>query len=168
MAAPDSARAWIEALGLQAHPEGGWYREVYRSPERVAAEGLPERYTGPRSLGTSIYFLMTGDRPTRFHRLRSDETWHFHAGSGAVVHLLIEGAGYARGLVGLDVDAGERPQVQIPRGAWFAATVNDPDGYTLVGCTVQPGFEFEDFELGQRDALLASFPDHRDVILRGT
>lgn len=156
-----TADDWIRALGLLPHPEGGFYREVYRSPESAA--DLPSRYDGAaRSLGTSIYYLLRqGDR-SRFHRLKSDEIWHFHAGGSATVHLLLEDGRYEQRRIGTDMASGERPQVIIPQGCFFGATVEAD--YILVGCTVFPGFDFADFELADRAALQQQYPKRAAII----
>jgi predicted cupin superfamily sugar epimerase len=167
MTLPHDAQTWIEALGLELHPEGGYYREMWRSPEAVT--GLPARYgDGSRSLGTSILFLIPGGVDTRFHTLRSPETWHFHAGGGGTVHRLEVGGGLSSFPMGLDVRGGQHLQVHIPPGTPFAATVEPGQSFLLVGCTVWPGFSFEDFALCDRAALLAEWPAHAALIHRCT
>jgi hypothetical protein len=163
-----SAEEWIRALRLLPHPEGGYYRECYRSAERVERAGLPPRYGASRAFSTSIYFLLKSGQASHFHRVASDETWHFHDGSGATLFLLRSDGGLDIHRVGSDPSKGEEPQVTIPRGTWFAAAVEESDSYSLVGCTVAPGFDFADFELGKREELLAQFPRQREAILRFT
>ena len=153
---------WIGVLGLAAHPEGGWFREVFRSPERVAREGLPVRFPGTRSLATSILYLLGAGERSRFHRLRADELWCHHAGGAVHLHLLERGG--ARTLV----VGGDTPQVTVPHGTWFAAEPEPGAEFALAGCFVSPGFEFEDFELAERAALLAEFPDERERVMRFT
>lgn len=159
---------WIERLELDPHPEGGYFRETYRSEEDLSAENLPERYGSGRSLSTAIYFLLRGSQVSRFHRLKSDELWHFHAGSSVTIHLIDPDGSYSQLRLGSDPDRGERFQRVIPAGCWFGATVDDPDSYTLVGCTVAPGFDFADFEMGDRTTLSTQFPAYREVIERLT
>ena len=163
MSAPVSdARRLIDALGLEAHPEGGWFREVFRSPERIERAGLPERFPTARSLATSIlYLLATGERSC-FHRLRADELWCHHAGGAMHLHLLERGA--ARTLV----VGGDTPQASVPHGTWFAAEPAPDAGFALVGCFVSPGFEYEDFELASRERLLAEFPAEQAVVTKFT
>ncbi|MGD0781893.1 MAG: cupin domain-containing protein [Candidatus Aminicenantales bacterium] len=155
---------WIRALNLRPHPEGGFFREIYRSEERIAQAGLPPRYGGPRSLSTSIYFLLLSGQVSRLHRLRSDEIWHFYEGSPAVLHALGPDGAYAAVTLGRDAAAGQGFQALVRAGWWFGAEVAAPDSFTLVGCTIAPGFDFDDFELGRRDDLLASYPARRGII----
>jgi len=160
------AEDWIRTLGLQPHPEGGAFRETWRAAD--SATGLPARFTGPRALGTSIYFLLRAGERSHLHRLRADEVWHFHDGGALQLHLLVPGEGYRRLLLGRDAARGERPQCVVPHGAWFGAEPAEGAAFALVGCTCAPGFEFGDFEMGTRAALLAEFPDHRGIVERLT
>lgn len=162
------ASYWIEHLSLKPHPEGGYFRETHRSADRVRDEHLPERYNGDRAFSTAIYFLLTGDRPSRFHRLASEELWHFHAGCAATIHLIDPAGNYSQMRIGSNPERGESFQIVIPSGCWFAAEADDFDGYVLVGCTVVPGFDFADFELARRDLLLSHYPQQRAVIERLT
>lgn len=155
---------WIEKLGLIKHPEGGWFKEVYRAGESVKVEHLPERYTGGRHHSTSIYFLLPSDTFSAFHRIKSDELWHFYTGSAVTVYMIDEEGSYSEIKLGGNAEAGEVFQCVIPRNVWFGAKVNEPDSYTLVGCTVSPGFHFDDFELGKREELLKTFPQHKEII----
>ena len=159
---------WIRELGLTPHPEGGHFRETYRSAETVAADALPDRFDGDRCLGTAIYFLLAGANFSAFHRIRSDEAWHFHDGTGLTIHVLTAGGTHERRLLGLDVERGDSPQVVVPAGYWFAAEVTSPDGFALVSCTVAPGFDYLDFELADRAALAAQYPPHRELVERLT
>ncbi|OEK02428.1 hypothetical protein BFP97_13245 [Roseivirga sp. 4D4] len=158
-----SAEYWIEKLKLQAHPEGGYFNETYRSKEHIEGTELPSRYGSSRVFGTSIYFLLTIESVSNFHRLASDEIWHYHQGGGAIIHMISEEGELTSKRIGPDLEAGESLQVIIPKGTWFAAEV-ERDAYILVGCTVAPGFEFEDFELADRDALSSAYPQHGTLI----
>jgi predicted cupin superfamily sugar epimerase len=162
------ATYWIDRLGLQEHPEGGFFRESYRSADRLEAGILGGRYDGPRVASTSIYFLLTSEASSSLHRLRSDEVWHFHAGSALTVHVIDPEGTYQALRVGLDLGAGQRPQAVVPAWSWFGATVDEPGSYALVGCTVAPGFDFADFELADRQELSRKFPDHAGLIARLT
>lgn len=163
-----TAADYIQALELQPHPEGGWFRETYRAPETIPGSGLPERFAGARSFSTAIYFLLSTETFSRFHRIRSDELWHFYAGSPLTVHVL-DPDGDCRSLhLGQNPAAGETFQALVPAGCWFAAEVTAPDGFALVGCTVAPGFDFADFELARRAELVAEYPDQRELISRLT
>jgi predicted cupin superfamily sugar epimerase len=132
--APDEADRIIRALGLQPHPEGGWYRETFRD---VAPGG--------RALSTAIHFLLKAGEASRWHRIDAAEVWHWHRGGPVELVVQAEGQPAAVHRLGGDVEAGEQPQVVVPAGAWQRAR---PLGaYALVGCTVAPGFEFSSFEL---------------------
>jgi predicted cupin superfamily sugar epimerase len=166
----NDAAFWIERLDLRPHPEGGYFRETYRAAETIAADGLPERFDGPRAFGTAIYFLLTREAFSAFHRIRSDELWHFYAGDAVTLAILdADGKGrLATQCLGRDPVRGAMPQVVIPAGAWFAAEVASAGSFALVGCTVAPGFDFADFELADRGTLVERYPQHRNVIERLT
>ncbi|MCA9405179.1 MAG: cupin domain-containing protein [Candidatus Omnitrophica bacterium] len=164
----NAAEFRISQLQLQPHPEGGYYREVYRAADRVSSAGLPERYKDERALGTSIYFLLKAGEVSKFHRLQSDEIWYFHAGSPVAIHLISPTGEYQKEIVGLEIAEGQSLQVIIPHGHWFAAEVGFNGSYGLVSCAVFPGFEFNDFELADRNALLKLFPHHQDLIIKFT
>lgn len=159
---PD-ARYWIQMLGLQPHPEGGHYRETYRSSQRLMGCCLHE-HTGPRVAATAIYYLLKGGEFSASHRLRSDEMWHFYTGSPLRIYVIYETGDLQQIVLGSTPEKGETFQAVIPAGCWFGAVVDDPEGYALVGCTVAPGFEFEDFELGDRQRLIELYPQHRHII----
>ena len=161
------AQYWIEKLNLQEHPEGGYFVETYRSKERLNESKLPDRYKTSRVFGTSIYFLLTTKSVSNFHRLASDEIWHFHLGGSAKIHFIDKEGEYSEHLIGADLEAEMSLQVVIPKGTWFAAEVVD-DEFVLVGCTVAPGFEFEDFELADRTELSSVYPQHSTLIARFT
>ena len=168
MSQQTEAELWIDALGLSPHPEGGYFKEVYRSPEMSEPAGLPERYGEPRALGTSIYFLLRSEDVSKLHRLRSDEIWHFYAGTPLTLHILTPDGNYRTDLLGNDPGRGENLQVCVNRFHWFGATVNREESYSLVGCTMAPGFDFDDFELGEREELLSRYPEHEELISRLT
>lgn len=159
-----TAQYWINKLNLQKHPEGGYFCEVYRSEEEIKQESLPSRYSGARNHSTSIYFLLTSDEFSAFHRIKSDETWHFYYGKAVTIHMIDEKGNYSSIRLGSNPESEEVFQFTIPHGTWFAASVEEPDSYVLVGCTVSPGFHFDDFELGKREELLKLFPQHEKLI----
>ena len=159
-----TAQYWINKLQLIKHPEGGYYREVYRSGEFVHKKNLPDRYSSFRSFSTSIYFLLESNEFSSFHRLKSDEIWHFYEGSPINILMILPNGEFKRIVMGHDADAGEVYQSVIPKGCWFAAHVNNPESFSMVGCMVSPGFDFEDFELGTMDGLLKLFPQHAELI----
>lgn len=161
------AHYWIQTLGLQPHPEGGYYRETYRSTLRLMGCCLTE-HGGARVAATAIYYLLEGSQFSALHRLRSDEMWHFYAGSPLRLSLITPEGLLHQVLLGNNPARGEVFQAVVPAGCWFGAEVEDPQGYTLVGCTVSPGFDFEDFEIGDRQHLIACYPQHRHLIERLT
>jgi predicted cupin superfamily sugar epimerase len=159
-----SAQYWIHELSLIPHPEGGYYRETYRSELSIAREALPPQFTGPRLVSTAIYFLLEGDNFSAFHRLRSDELWHFYAGSPITVQVIDPEGDHSEIQLGDDPDAGEVLQAAVKAGRWFASRVRDSKTFALAGCTVAPGFDFADFELGKRAELVRLYPQHRSLI----
>ena len=159
---------WVEKLELLPHPEGGFYKEVYRPDEKIPAGALPDRFKGDRILGSGIYFLIHHQNFSAFHRLQGDELWHFYAGDTVSLHLIHPDGRYELRQVGNDLEIGAAFQVKVPALCWFAASVDAPDGYALVGCTMAPGFDFEDFEMAERESLTSTFPRHRSLIERFT
>jgi uncharacterized protein len=162
------AEYWIEKLQLAPHPEGGYFRQTYRSGLGIAREALPAGFGGARAASTAIYFLLAGKNFSAFHRLRSDEVWHFYAGDPLVVHVIDPEGKYSRILLGCDLEAGQVLQAVVPAGCWFSSHVADWNSFAVVGCTVAPGFEFEDFEMGKREELVREYPQHREMIERLT
>lgn len=163
-----NADYWINSLGLIPHSEGGYYREIYRAEGIIAQAGLPMRYSGGRAYATTIYYLLNSGDVSHLHRLKSDEQWFHIDGSALTIHSIDPDGTYARHHIGKNLRNGERPHAVVPRGCWFGGTVDAPDSYTLVGCFVAPGFDFDDFELAERDGLLKEFPQHGAVITRLT
>ena len=150
----------IARLGLQRHPEGGWYRRTFTSSLELPAAALAGRHDGPRPCGTAIYYLLTADDASRPHRLRSDELFHFHVGDPVEQLQLRPDGGGALLLLGPDLAAGMTPQLHVPAGVWQAARLRPggSHGWTLLGCTVTPGFDFADFEPGDPATLAAAYP----------
>lgn len=157
-----SKQEWIQQLSLLPHPEGGYYREVFRGNDVISSGD--NRYSGPRNNITSIYFLLGSEDRSVFHRLKSDEIWYYHAGCSATLHLLDADGNYRKEIIGPEGQL----QVIITRDQWFGATVNTPDSYILVSCAVAPGFDFSDFEMASREELLASYSQHEEIIKRLT
>lgn len=168
-----TADDFIETLGLEAHVEGGYFKEVYRStlsfsPEPVSgwqgeASGV---FSGNRSLCTSIYFLLKSRQFSAFHRLKADEIWFFHWGSSLRVHQIDEFGVYSTEILGGDIHHGEVPQVLFRAGVYFAAEPVNQDSFSLVSCVVSPGFDYRDFELPGRAELSQKFPQHIPIIDR--
>ncbi len=153
------AAHFISALELSPHPEGGWYRETFRSGQTVTTG----RGT-TRDAATAIYFLLTAEAFSAFHRIASDETWHFYRGDPIVIEIIRPDGSHERRTVGAGLDF----QTTVVAGAYFAAHVETIGGYALVGCDVAPGFAFEDFELADRRTLAAAFPEHAALVERFT
>lgn len=158
----------IRELGLLDHPEGGYYRETYRSRGKISAKELDPAFEGDRNFSTAIYFLLTSGNFSAFHRIRQDEVWHFYEGSNIVLHLLKPDRAYEQVILGPDITRGQHLQFVVEAGTWFASEVVDPGSYALAGCTVSPGFDFQDFEMASATDLQALYPAHRDLIERLT
>jgi uncharacterized protein len=162
-----TAEQWITKLNLSPHPEGGHYRQTYRAHEGITGEHLPSRFGSARRYATAIYYLLAEPEVSKFHRLKADEIWHFYAGNPLALHV-IDGEQLKTTRLGPNFDHGEVFQLVVAAGCWFGAEVIAPNSYALVGCTVAPGFEFEDFELGIGEELARQCPAYRDLIIRLT
>ena len=149
----------------QLPEEGGFYIETYRSQETIGPEALPERFVGRRSLGTAILYLLTANTVSKLHRLKSDEIFHFYLGDEVtMLQLFPDGSGKLVRL-GNNLSDGERPQVLVPGGVWQGSYLRGgPHGYALMGTSVTPGFEFEDFTRGEWSELVRLYPDHSELI----
>lgn len=162
------AQYWIKHLKLKRHPEGGYYAELFRSETKIPKEVLPDHYSGDRSVATQIYFLVDKAGFSAFHRLDSDELWHFYQGNPLLLHLIHEDGSYEQIKLGSDFEAGESFYARVAAGVYFAAEVENEDEYALVGCTMAPGFDFEGFELPKADTLIEQCPQHGELIKRLT
>jgi uncharacterized protein len=162
------AQYWINHLALKPHPEGGFFRESYRSSVVIPESALPANFRGPRSASTAIYFLLAGEEFSALHRLAADEVWHFYAGSPLLVHSINPNGHHSVIRLGHNADAEEQQQCVVPGGHWFGSCLDAPDTYALVGCTVAPGFDFSDFEMARRPDLLTHYPQHSRVIYKLT
>lgn len=152
----------VELLGLRPHPEGGFYRETFRSPLLLT---LPDGRI--RAASTAIHFLLPSGAHSAFHRVAADEAWHHYAGAPLELVTIDAEGTVGRVLLGSNPAVGEQPQHVVPSGVWQAARPVG-EGFALVGCTVAPGFDFADFEMPSRTALLGLFPGHRELILEFT
>jgi hypothetical protein len=159
-----NAQYWIDRLRLSPHPEGGYYRVTYQSALTLVQDALPSGFHGDRFASTAIYFLLAESDFSAFHRIASDELWHFYAGSGLIVYIIDPEGNYSELQIGDGFEAGEVFQAVVQAGCWFASRLKDPAGFALVGCTVAPGFDFSDFELAKRSELTAAYPKHRKLI----
>ena len=154
----------VDFYQLQPHPEGGFYKETYRSKESISHPGLPERFKGERSFSTAIYFLLPAGHFSAFHRIKSDELWHFYAGVALNIYVInVEGTLTLINL-GADILNGETMQAIVPAGCWFASRPAKSTGYCFAGCTVSPGFDFADFELAKDEELTQRYPQHKELI----
>lgn len=163
-----TAQEIIEKLELQEHPEGGYFKETYRSTEQIPTTVLGEEYQGDRNHSTCIYFLLTSEKFSAFHKINQDEIWHYYKGAPLKLHIISKEGEYSYHMIGNDLQKGEVPQYVVKGGDWFAAEVLDANAYTLVGCTVAPGFDFADFILPERKELTVLFPQYQEVISRLT
>lgn len=153
----------IQQLDLQPHPEGGFYRRTYCSHEHITRDGSGAQ----RRASTGIYYLLHDHAYSAWHRIDADEMWHFYAGDRLLIHTLDEhGACSTLRLGNMLQDPHAVFQCVVPAGSWFAAEREGAQGYSLVGCTVAPGFEFDTFELADTQALLRRYPQHEALILR--
>jgi predicted cupin superfamily sugar epimerase len=161
-----TAEQLIDHLQLQRHPEGGFYKEVYRSGGTIEEYCLPASFGGSRHFATSIYYLLQTGEFSAFHRIKSDEIWHFYAGGNLVLHLIDPNGHYQQYTLGNSLETGAQFQVVMPAGVWFAAEPATGTDFTLAGCTVSPGFDFRDFEMADKNSLLQQYPMHRKIIER--
>ncbi|HEY9485039.1 MAG TPA: cupin domain-containing protein [Nitrososphaeraceae archaeon] len=155
---------WISKLNLQKHREGGYFIESYKSIELV---NLPN-YHGPRHVCTAIYYLLKGDEFSSFHVMKSDELWHFYAGSSLTLFIIEPNGRLNEVILGENIDNGHTFQAAITAGCWFAAAVDDYNSYSLVGCTVSPGFDYQDWKIGDRKILTKLYPQHKSIIEKYT
>lgn len=161
-----SATYWIENLHLVPHPRGGWWGESYRSAEKYPAGFMPG-YAGERCFGTAVYFLIKQGTPVVPHRILTEEQWHFYRGSGLTLHLFDNHTGLYRSIaLGPDLTRGQTFTTVKPAGITFTATVDDPDGFALLGRTLAPGFGRDDWEDGDIPLLLKLFPQQQALIRR--
>ena len=152
---------WIEKLGLTRHPEGGWFKEIYRSEEWMFPDPVYFKQNASRNVCTSIYYLLEGNDFSAFHRIKSDEIWHYYTGTSAIEIIWID-HGQLRSFV-LGVNEKDAFHAVVPKQTWFAARLQNKNGFALVGCTVAPGFHFDDFEMADQK-LLAEYSDLADDI----
>jgi uncharacterized protein len=154
----------IQQFNLQPHPEGGWYKETYKSTELLPQAALPQRFNGDRSFSTAIYFLLEQGNFSAFHKIKSDECWHFYTGEPLDVYIINQQGALNIIELGNDINKGYVFQYVVPANCWFASRPAAESNFCFVGCTVAPGFDFEDFELADADELSKLYPQHRDII----
>lgn len=154
----------IQQYNLQPHPEGGWYKETYKSSEYIAANALPERFNGSRTFSTAIYFLLEQKNFSAFHRIKSDECWHFYAGDPLLVYVIQASGTLDIIHLGNDIKKGQVFQHMVPANCWFASRPAPGSNFCFVGCTVAPGFDFNDFELADANTLSLLYPQYKNFI----
>lgn len=161
--------AIVKNLGLQPHPEGGFYKQAFKSPHRVKSLDKNRYDDEERHAGSAIYYLLNRHDFSAWHRLKSDELWHHYSGSTVRIHIIDKEGNLSSYLLGDPLkNANATHQVHIPAGCWFSAENVNKTSYSLVGCTVTPAFEFKDFELANRESLSRTYPQHTDIINRLT
>ena len=158
----------IRHLELKEHPEGGYFKETYRSPGIIGKAALGPDFSGDRNYSTAIYFLLTSGNFSAFHRIRQDEIWHYYEGAPIRLHILKQNGTYQEVILGRDLDNLQHYQYVVQAGDWFASEVSEADSYSLAGCTVSPGFDFDDFEMASREELAARYSFASDLIRRLT
>ena len=158
------AKVLIEKYKLKEHFEGGYHAEYYRSDEKISKDHLPSRFNASRVFSTGIYFLLNNNDFSSFHKLKADEIWHFYSGSPLILYEIKENGSLEKTFLSGNVDKDTQFMKDVKAGSWLAAEVLDKDSYSFVGCTVSPGFEFDDFELAERKNLIKLYPQHRDII----
>lgn len=156
----------IDNLQLKPHPEGGFYRENYRSDIVAAGRNLPESFGGKRALATSILFFLPAGEYSAFHKLKQDEVWYFHNGQQPELHFIYPDHRYEKKIMGPGLHSEEHPQVVIPAGSYFAASC--PHSYALFGCLATPGFDFADLDMPPAVQLTRNFPEHESIIRKLT
>ncbi len=161
---PKRAVELISNYQLESHPEGGWYKEVYRSAIKLRGEEVLATYGGDRSAITSIYYLLTDNSFSGFHKIKSPEIWYFHEGMPLVIHVIYGNGDYKKVVLSDKIDGDF--QYTVPENCWFAAEIKEGYGYTLVSCAVAPGFDYHDFELGKKDELVGYYPQYHEIINR--
>ena len=153
----------IKRLRLKKHPEGGYFKQTYIADTMVNLVG----YDKPRYISTAIYYMLIGDQFSAFHRIKSDELWHHYMGGSLTVYAIDNNNGKLS-KIKMGKSRGEAPQVAIKANTWFAASLNNKKSYCLLGCTVSPGFDYTDWELGKRNKLIKMYPQYRTIIERYT
>ena len=161
-----TADYFIKHLKLETHPEGGFFRETYRSHGTIPEHCLPAGFAGQRNFSTSIYFLLQQNDFSAFHRIHSDECWHFYEGGPLLIHIINREGEYSCIRLGRNLHGGEIFQFVVPALSWFASEPAPGTEFSLLGCTVAPGFDFADFEMADAKKLSEKYPRHSSIIHR--
>jgi predicted cupin superfamily sugar epimerase len=160
----ETAKQIIDRFQLKPHPEGGYFREVYRSPLAIEHPGIPAGHAKTRRTGSLIYYLLEGDAFSAFHRVRwTDEAWHLYAGGPLELHVIDQAGVYESRRLSCDLLSGE-PTTIVDAGVWQATRLADTASWAFSGCTVSPGFDFDDFEMPDATALIEQYPEHAKII----
>ncbi len=162
----NKAKYWIDKLQLKSHPEGGFYKETYRSEFYISSSDLKDSHYGKRRSSSLIYYLLEGEERSHFHRLNSDEIWIYQQGGALNIHMISPKGELITEVLGCDIENGEKMQVIVPANYWFAAELENINDYSLLSCLVSPGFVFDDFELAKKEQLAKNFPKHKQLINR--
>ena len=157
-------RQLIQQYNLRPHPEGGWYSQTYKSNEVIEGDALPGRFGGSRAFSTAIYYLLEQGNFSAFHRIKSDECWHFYSGDPLFVYIIEQNGELKVISLGNDFVKEQSFQYVVPANCWFAGRPAAGSEYCFVGCTVSPGFEYEDFDLANGDDLSNAYPQHKGII----
>ncbi len=160
-----TAEKLIRIYNMKPHPqEGGFYTETYRSAHKITKDALPEHYIGDKHHCTAIYFMHTPETKSFLHRLPTDEIYHFYLGDPVQLIQLNPDGSAKIVFLGPDIEAGQFVQVVVPAGVWHGSYLVDGGEFALMGTTMAPGFDFDDFELGESASLIEEFPAHKDTI----
>jgi predicted cupin superfamily sugar epimerase len=160
----NKAEFYISKLNLTRHVEGGSFTETYRSNLILPQLMLGNAFNGNRPASTGIYFLLEYGQFSAFHRIASDEMWHFYDGDTLSIYEIDSKGELHKHLLGRNIEAGEHFQCVIKAGSWFGSRCEKEGSFSLVGCTVAPGFDFADFELAKREELCKTYPQHLQLI----
>jgi predicted cupin superfamily sugar epimerase len=161
-----NSKGYIRHLGMQAHPEGGYFKETYRSRGMLTNDCLISGMNGERPYSTAIYFLLEQGDYSAFHRIRSDECWHFYEGDSLIIHVIDLNGQYYYTRLGRNLSKGDVFQFVVPAGCWFASEPDKDSAFSLVGCTVAPGFDFADFEMAKKKELTDFYPEQGLLLKR--
>ena len=159
-----TAKKLIAHYSLLPHPEGGWYKETYRSTNNILQSSLPSNFTEGRVFSTAIYFLLEQGNFSAFHKIKSDECWHFYSGQTLFVYVINHDGKLDIIKLGNDIENGEVFQYVVTANCWFASIPANHAEFCFVGCTVSPGFDFNDFELAKANDLINEFPNLSEII----
>jgi uncharacterized protein len=154
----------VDYLELEPHPEGGYFKETYRSKDVIPQSALGAAFSEDHVFSTAIYFLLKSGQVSKFHKIKQDEMWHFYFGSPLRVLFLEDNGNIEEFTLSPEIKSGHVFQALMPANTWIAAYPLEEDSFTLVGCTVSPGFEFSDFTMADRDEMIKKFPQHRELI----